>query len=133
MKCLIKFLIAWMFVILKNPLLTTTTLKSIYICRWWTVCTAYADIFILFSDWKAPIETDGPYTKTDKARMFILWQTHEALIITTHPEPYPFIQLREIQKCYNFLWPDLLYLIPDLVGKKDKKRCNIFSGKKRLF
>ena len=28
--------------------------------------------FILFSDWKAPIETDGPYTKTDKARMFIL-------------------------------------------------------------
>ena len=29
------------------------------------------DIFTLFSDWKASIETDGQYTKTDKSRMFI--------------------------------------------------------------
>ena len=39
-----------------------------------------------FTDWKNSIESrpGGPFSKTDKGRMFISWQTHEALIITIH-------------------------------------------------
>ena len=39
-----------------------------------------------FTNWKNSIESrpGGPYSNTDKVRMFISWQTHEALIITTH-------------------------------------------------
>ena len=39
-----------------------------------------------FTNWKNSIETrpGGPYSNTDKARTFISWQTHAALIITTH-------------------------------------------------
>ena len=38
------------------------------------------------TNWKNSIESrpGGPYSNTDKARMFISWQTHGALIITTH-------------------------------------------------
>ena len=39
-----------------------------------------------FTDWKNSIKSrrGGPYTNTEKSRMFISWQTHEALIITTN-------------------------------------------------
>ena len=39
-----------------------------------------------FTDWKNSIKSrpGGPFTNTEKSRMFISWQTHEALIITTN-------------------------------------------------
>lgn len=46
-----------------------------------------SDTFLpFFTNWKNSIQSrpGGPFSKTDKARMFISWQTHEALIITTY-------------------------------------------------
>ena len=38
-----------------------------------------------FTNWKESIESrPGIYTKNDKARMFLSWQTYEAILITTH-------------------------------------------------
>ena len=79
-----------MFIILKNVLLhyciTKTFLKSYtYVDDkqfTWLIWTTLS----YFSVWKASIEsrTDGSYSKTGKAILFLLSQTHEALIITTH-------------------------------------------------
>ena len=39
-----------------------------------------------FTDWKNSIKSrpGGPFTNTEKSRMFVSWQTHEAVIIATH-------------------------------------------------
>ena len=38
-----------------------------------------------FTNWKESIESrPGIYTKNYKARMFLSWQTYEAILITTH-------------------------------------------------
>ena len=38
-----------------------------------------------FTNWKESIESrPGIYTTNDKARMFLSWQTYEAILITTH-------------------------------------------------
>ena len=38
-----------------------------------------------FTNWKESIVSrPGIYTKNDKARMFLSWQTNEAILITTH-------------------------------------------------
>lgn len=39
-----------------------------------------------FNEWQSSIKfrPGGPFSKTDMSKMFISWQTHEALIITTH-------------------------------------------------
>ena len=38
-----------------------------------------------FTNWKESIESrPGIYTKNDKARMFLSWQTYKAILITTH-------------------------------------------------
>ena len=44
------------------------------------------DMFLpYFTNWKESIESrPGIYTKNDKARMFLSWQTYEAILITTH-------------------------------------------------
>ena len=81
----------WMgFIIFKNVLLhycltkpflkpyTYVDDKQFTLLIWTTLC--------YFSVWKASIEsiTDGSYSKTGKAILFLLCQTYEALTITTH-------------------------------------------------
>lgn len=43
------------------------------------------EIFLpCFSDWKEEKRSGGPWTRTQKAKMFISWQTYESLRITTY-------------------------------------------------